>query len=128
MVVENINQSVAMAKVFNVAQTALSSAGNAIRYLYYKFLCWRNVIYILVEIGYSGKFEFKNAKLVFNITLTDSVTVPGFGSVKPVIKMEYDLTKEAKNVLSLGDSYKVKYVITENGYRNGYNLWINNCW
>ena len=30
MVVENINQSVAMAKVFNVAQTALSSAGNAV--------------------------------------------------------------------------------------------------
>ena len=60
-------------------------------------------------------FEFKDAKLVFNITLTDSVTVPGFGSVKPVIKMEYDLTKEAKGMfISLGDSYKVKYVITEN--------------
>ena len=30
MVVENINQSVIMAKVFNVAQTALNAAGNAV--------------------------------------------------------------------------------------------------
>lgn len=116
MVVENINQSVAMAKVFNVAQTALSSAGNAVD-IYITNSYAEEMLYTFSGSGYSGKFEFKNAKLVFNITLTDSVTVPGFGSVKPVIKMEYDLTKEAKGMfISLGDSYKVKYVITENGY------------
>lgn len=116
MVVENINQSVAMAKVFNVAQTALSSAGNAVD-IYITNSYAEEMSHTFSESGYSGKFEFKDAKLVFNITLTDSVTVPGFGSVKPVIKMEYDLTKEAKGMfISLGDSYKVKYVITENGY------------
>lgn len=116
MVVENINQSVAMAKVFNVAQTALSSAGNAVD-IYITNSYAEEMSHTFSGSGYSGKFEFKDAKLVFNITLTDSVTVPGFGSVKPVIKMEYDLTKEAKGVfISLGDSYKVKYVITENGY------------
>ncbi len=116
MVVENINQSVAMAKVFNVAQTALSSAGNAVD-IYITNSYAEEMSHTFSESGYSGQFEFKDAKLVFNITLTDSVTVPGFGSVKPVIKMEYDLTKEAKGMfISLGDSYKVKYVITENGY------------
>lgn len=116
MVVENINQSVAMAKVFNVAQTSLSSAGNAVD-IYITNSYAEEMSHTFSESGYSGKFEFKDAKLVFNITLTDSVTVPGFGSVKPVIKMEYDLTKEAKGMfISLGDSYKVKYVITENGY------------
>ena len=116
MVVENINQSVAMAKVFNVAQTALSSAGNAVD-IYITNSYAEEMSYTFSGSGYSGKFEFKDAKLVFNITLTNSVTVPGFGSVKPVIKMEYDLIKEAKGMfISLGDSYKVKYVITENGY------------
>lgn len=116
MVVENINQSVAMAKVFNVAQTALSSAGNAVD-IYITNSYAEEMSHTFSGSGYSGKFEFKDAKLVFNITLTDSVTVPGFGSVKPVIKMEYDLIKEAKGMfISLGDSYKVKYVITENGY------------
>ena len=116
MVVENINQSVAMAKVFNVAQTALSSAGNAVD-IYITNSYAEEMSHTFSGSGYSGKFEFKDAKLVFNITLTNSVTVPGFGSVKPVIKMEYDLIKEAKGMfISLGDSYKVKYVITENGY------------
>jgi hypothetical protein len=116
MVVENINQSVAMAKVFNVAQTALNAAGNAVD-IYITNSYSEEMSYTFSGSGYTGKFEFKDAMLIFNITLTDSVTVPGFGSVKPVIKMEYDLTKEAKGMfISLGDSYKVKYVITENGY------------
>ncbi len=116
MVVENINQSVAMAKVFNVAQTALNAAGNAVD-IYITNSYAEEMSYPFNGSGYTGKFEFKDAKLIFNITLTDVVTVPGFGSVKPVIKMEYDLTKEAKGIfISLGDLYKVKYVITENGY------------
>ena len=116
MVVENINQSVAMAKVFNVAQTTLNAAGNAVD-IYITNSYAEEMSYTFTGNGYAGKFEFKDANLIFNITLTDSVTVPGFGSVKPVIKMEYDLIKEAKGMfISLGDSYKVKYVITENGY------------
>lgn len=116
MVVENINQSVAMAKVFNVAQTTLNAAGNAVD-IYITNSYAEEMSYTFTGNGYAGKFEFKDANLIFNITLTDSVTVPGFGSVKPVIKMEYDLIKEAKGMfISLGDSYKVKYVITENVY------------
>lgn len=116
MVVENINQSVAMAKVFNVAQTALNAAGNAVD-IYITNSYSEEMSYTFSGSGYTGKFEFKDAMLIFNITLTDSFMVPGFGSVKPVIKMEYDLTKEAKGMfISLGDSYKIKYVITENGY------------
>lgn len=116
MVVENINQSVAMAKVFNVAQTALNAAGNAVD-IYITNSYAEQMEYAFSGSGFTGKFEFKNAKLIFNITMTELVTVPGFGSVKPVIKMEYDLKKEAKGMfISFGDSYKVKYVITENGY------------
>ncbi len=116
MVVENINQSVAMAKVFNVAQTALNAAGNAVD-IYITNSYAEEMSYPFSGSGYNGKFEFIDSKLTFNITLTDAVTVPGFGSVKPVVKMEYDLTKEAKGIfISLGDSYKVKYVITENEY------------
>ena len=116
MIVENIDQSVAMAKVFNVAQTVLNAAGNAVD-IYITNSYAEEMSYIFSGNGYTGKFEFKDSKLVFNITLTESITVPGFGSVKPVIKMEYELAKEAKSIfISLGDSYKVKYVITDNGY------------
>lgn len=116
MIVENIDQSVAMAKVFNVAQTVLNAAGNAVD-IYITNSYAEEISYIFSGNGYTGKFEFKDSKLVFNITLTESITVPGFGSVKPVIKMEYELAKEAKSIfISLGDSYKVKYVITDNGY------------
>lgn len=116
MIVENIDQSVAMAKVFNVAQTVLNAAGNAVD-IYITNSYAEEMSYIFSGNGYTGKFEFKDSKLVFNITPTESITVPGFGSVKPVIKMEYELAKEAKSIfISLGDSYKVKYVITDNGY------------
>ncbi len=116
MIVENIDQSVAMAKVFNVAQTVLNAAGNAVD-IYITNSYAEEMSYIFSGNGYTGKFEFKDSKLVFNITLTESITVPGFWSVKPVIKMEYELAKEAKSIfISLGDSYKVKYVITDNGY------------
>ncbi len=116
MVVTNINQSVAMAKVFNIAQTALNAAGNAVD-IYITNSYTEEMAYQFSGNNYNGKFEFKNSKLTFNIELTESVTVPGFGSVKPIIKMEYDLTKEAKGMfISFGDSYKLKYVITDHGY------------
>lgn len=116
MVVTNINQSVAMAKVFNIAQTALNAAGNAVD-IYITNSYTEEMSYQFSGNNYTGKFEFKNSKLTFNIELTESVTVPGFGSVKPIIRMEYDLTKEAKGMfISFGDSYKLKYVITDHGY------------
>ena len=116
MVVENINQSVLMAKVFNVAQTALSAASNAVD-IYITNSYAEEMSYPFSGDTYAGLFEFKNGKLVFNISFTNSVTVPGFGSVQPVIKMEYDLTCEAKGMfISFGDAYKVKYVIANDAY------------
>ena len=116
MVVENIKQSVAMAKVFNVAQTALNAAGQAVD-IFITNSYAEEMSYPFSGNNYTGLFEFKNAKLIFNITLTESVTIPGFGSVKPVIKMEYDLTKESKGMfISFGDAYKVKYVIANDAY------------
>lgn len=77
MIVENIDQSVAMAKVFNVAQTVLNAAGNAVD-IYITNSYAEEMSYIFSGNGYTGKFEFKDSKLVFNITLTESITVPGF--------------------------------------------------
>ena len=116
MVVENINQSIAMAKVFNVAQTVLSSAGNAIDiYLTNSYADEMN--YEFTGEGYSALFSYKDGLLKIYVTMTTSVSVPIIGSVKPVIKMEYDLTKDAKGMfISLGDSYKIKYIITDNSY------------
>ena len=116
MVVENINQSVTMAKVFNVAQTALSAAGNAVN-IYIENSYADEMTYEFSGTGYNGKFEYKNNKLIFNINITTDTTVPLVGTVKPVIKMEYDLTKETKGMfISLGDAYKIKYVVSDNAY------------
>ncbi len=46
MIVENIDQSVAMAKVFNVAQTVLNAAGNAVDIYITNSYAGRNVIYL----------------------------------------------------------------------------------
>ena len=116
MVVENINQSIAMAKVFNIAQTALSSAGNAVD-IYLTNSYAEEMNYEFSGSGYTGLFSYKDGLLKFYITMTESVTVPIAGTVKPVIRMEYDLTKDAKGMfISLGDAYKVKYVITDKSY------------
>lgn len=116
MVVENINQSVTMAKVFNVAQTALGAAGNAVDiYLTNSYADEMN--YEFSGEGYNGVFKYQDGKLVFNINITKSVTLPVIGTVQPVVKMEYDLLNDAKGMfISLGDAYKMKYVITENSY------------
>ena len=116
MVVENINQSVMMAKVFNVAQTALNAAGNAVD-IYIENSYAEEMDYSFSGTGFTGQFIYKDSKLTFNVTLTEAVTVPGIGEVKPVIKMEYDLIKEAKGMyISLGDAYKLKYVISDKSY------------
>lgn len=116
MVVENINQSIAMAKVFNVAQTVLTSAGEVVdTYLTNSYADEMN--YEFSGSGYTGLFTYSNGLLKFYVTMTTSVDVPVIGSVKPVIKMEYDLTKDAKGMfISLGDSFKIKYVITSDSY------------
>ena len=50
---------------------------------------------------------------MFNINITTSITVPGVGTVKPVVKMVYDLSSETKAMfISLGDAYKVKYLVS----------------
>ena len=116
MVVENINQSIAMAKVFNIAQTVLNSAGNAVD-IYLTNSYAEEMNYEFSGSGYTGLFSYKDGLLKFYITMTESVTVPIAGTVKPVIRMEYDLTKDAKGMfISLGDAYKVKYVITDKSY------------
>lgn len=116
MVVENINQSVIMAKVFNVAQTALNAAGNAVD-IYITNSYADEMEYEFSGSGYNGVFKFKDGKLVFNINITSSVTVPAVGTVQPVVKMEYDLANDAKGMfISLGDAYKIKYVVRPDAY------------
>ncbi len=116
MVVENINQSVTMAKVFNVAQTILSAAANAVD-IYITNSYIDEMSYEFSGTGYSAKFEFKNNKLIFNINITSSITVPGIGTVKPVVKMEFDIINDAKGMfISLGDAYKIKYVVRPDAY------------
>ena len=116
MVVSNINQSIALAKVFNVVQTVLSAAGNAVD-IYITNSYADEMSYTFSGDNYTGLFEFKNGDLVFNISLTKTVNIPSVGEVKPIIKMEYDLVKEAKGMyISLGDAYKLKYVIAADGY------------
>ncbi len=116
MVITNITQSITLAKVFNVVQTALSAAGNAVD-IYITNSYAETMSYTFSGDNYSGLFEFKNSKLLFNITMTKTVNVPGVGDVKPIIKMEYDLVKEAKGMyISLGDAYKLKYVIADDRY------------
>ena len=68
MIVENIDQSVAMAKVFNVAQTVLNAAGNAVD-IYITNSYAEEMSYIFSGNGYTGKFEFKDSKLVFTLLL-----------------------------------------------------------
>ena len=116
MVVENIEQSLLVSKVYNVAQTALNAAGNAID-IYLENSYAEEMSYSFTGENYSGLFEFKDAKLVLNLTITKDMQVPVVGNVKPVFRMEYDLLKDAKGIyISLGDAYKIKYVISENIY------------
>lgn len=124
MVVENIEQSVMMANVFNVAQTALNAAGNAVN-IYIENSYADEMSHTFSGSGYNGQFIFKNNKLTFNINIATDTTVPGVGRVKPIVKMEYDLAQEAKAMfISLGDSYKVKYVIKDNAYEMATNYGI----
>lgn len=116
MVVENINQSVTLSKVLNLVQTALSSASNAVD-IYLTNSYSDEINYSFTGNNYSAVFEFKNAKMYLALNVTSSVDVAIIGTVKPTIKMEYDMLKDAKGMyLSLGDAYKVKYVITKDAY------------
>ena len=116
MVITNVNQSITLAKVFNVVQTTLSAAGNAVD-IYITNSYAEEMSYTFSGDNYTGLFEFKDGKLVFNITFTKSVNVPVAGDVSPIIKMEYDLVKNAKGVyISLGNAYKLKYVIADDRY------------
>ena len=116
MVIENINQSITMANVLNVAQTVLNAAGNAVD-IYITNSYAEEMSYSFDGNGFTGLFEFKNSKLVFNVSISGSINVPGLGAVSPLIKMEYDLKKDAKGTfISLGDALKIKYVVSDNAY------------
>lgn len=116
MVVENINQSVSMAKIFNIVKTVLNAAGNAVD-IYIENSYAEEMNYSFSGEDYKGVFAYTDSKLVFNIEITKNINIPICGAVKPVIKMEYDLIKDAKGIfISLGDEYKVKYVVSNNVY------------
>ncbi|MBP5444537.1 MAG: hypothetical protein J6Y28_00055 [Acholeplasmatales bacterium] len=116
MVVENINQSVEMAKVFNIVQTALGAATNAVD-IYITNSYADEMNYQFEGNDYNGLSAYANGILIFNINITTSVNVPIAGSIKPTIKMAYDLTNDSKETyISLGDSFKIKYVISDNSY------------
>ncbi len=124
MVVENINQSIAVAKVFNKVQTALSAAGTAID-IYITNSYDESMTYQYVGDGFTCDFVFDGSVLSMNYVFTKEVTVPVAGTVKPVIRMQYDLTNEAKAMyISLGDSYKVKYIIKDDAYEMASNYGI----
>ena len=125
MVVENINQSVTMSKVFNVAQTTLNAAGNMVD-IYLENSYEDEMSYSFEKNGFTALFEFKNNKLIFNINITSDTEVPLVGTVKPVIKMEYDLANDAKGMfISLGDAYKIKYVVRPDAYEMATTYGVN---
>lgn len=118
MVVDNINQSSQLAKVFNVAQTALNSATQAIK-IYIDNTYADEMSYTLpnsVE-GVVGSFNYKDLVLSVHLEMTQDYEIPLAGTVKPVIDMKYDLLKDEKEMfISLGDTYKLRYIISESRY------------
>lgn len=116
MVIENINQSVMMAKVSNVGQTVLTAAGNALD-IFVENSYADTMSHEFEGDSYTAYFSFDGDLLKFYIYFKSSVEVPGFGELKPTVLMEYDLSSQAKGMyISLGDKYKVKYVISDNFY------------
>ena len=116
MVISNINQSVMMAKVLNVVQTVLTLAGNAID-IYIDNSFAEEMNYQFSGENYSAIFTFKNSVLTLTVNLSKTYNIPGIGEFRPIVRMEYNLNREAKAVfISLGDVYKLKYVITNNQY------------
>ena len=116
MVIENIEQSVTMAKVFNLAQTALNAAGEAVIILIENSYA-DEMSFNLEDEKYEGYFEFKNSNLIFNVKVLESVDFPVVGTVQPFVKMSYDIVNDIKSMfISLGDNYKIRYVISDNNY------------
>ena len=115
MVVENIEQSIQVAKVFNVAQTVMSSVTNAID-IYIENSYAETMNYEFTGDKYSAKFSYKDLKLTVEASITD-VNVPSIGTVNPLIIMEYDILNDEKMIyLSLSDVYKLKYTISSSLY------------
>ena len=116
MVVENIDESIKIAKVFNVINTVLNTVGNALD-IYVENHYAEEMEHDFTYDDFTAHFEFKDSKLVLNIELINSVNVSVVGSVKPIINMEYDIETDEKTVyISLGDNYKIKYAIAEDSY------------
>lgn len=116
MVVENINQSVAFAKVFNLAQTVLNAAGNALN-IYIENSYAEEMSQSFGADDYKASFEFKNDKLTFEIELKTPVVVPGIGQAWPKIEMKYDLKNEEKSMkITINDNNMFKYIISNSKY------------
>lgn len=118
MVVDNINQSTQLAKVFNVVQTVLNAATQSIKF-YVENTYAEEMSYTLppsVE-GVTGKFTYKDLVLSVDLQMTNEHEIPLVGTVRPVISMKYDLLKGEKEMfVSLGDAYKLRYIISDSKY------------
>ena len=118
MVLDNINQSTQLAKVFNVVQTALNAATQSIK-IYVENTYAEEMSYTLpssVE-GVTGKFTYKDLVLSVDLQMTNEHEIPLAGTVRPVISMKYDLLKGEKEMfVSLGDAYKLRYIISDSKY------------
>lgn len=116
MVGENINQSLTMAKVFNVGQTVLTEVGNVLD-IYIENSYSDTMDYSHSGDKYSLRLYFTESKFMVYITFTDSISIAGLGSFRPKIIMEYDLETNAKGMfISLDETYRLKYVIKDDAY------------
>ncbi|MCR5113618.1 MAG: hypothetical protein K6A63_06755 [Acholeplasmatales bacterium] len=116
MVIENINQSVTMAKVFNVGQTAFSAAGNAVD-IYITNSYADSMEYTYTGNNFTVDFTFTGTILTFNLKFTSSINVPLIGAVSPIINMSYDIANETKTMyVKVSDNYVTKYTISDSLY------------
>ena len=116
MVVENVDQSVKIAKVLNWLQTALNAAATAVD-IYIENSYAEEMNYEFEGEKFEAKFAFKDGVFSLHLALTEAIEVPLFGSIRPVLNMKYDMVQDEKTTyLSLGDNYKLLYVIQEDQY------------
>ncbi len=116
MVIENINQSISMAKVFNVAQTSINAATAAAK-IYIENSYSDSINYKYTGAGYSAKLLYDGNTFELNINITQDITLPIFGPVKPKIIMTNELKSGTKTIyISVGEAIKTYYSISDNNY------------
>ena len=116
MVLENINQSVSMAKVFNVAQTTINTATAAAK-IYIDNSYSDSINHEYSGNGYSAKLLYDGTTFEITINITQDITLPIFGFVKPKIIMTNELESGTKTIyVSVGDAIKTYYSISDSKY------------